>query len=73
MLYEHYGKVPQIEYMCYQDFLNVLKKEDAVVSKEHIDRSPNISMEKAKRMLGFECIYSEKDSLLESIDSVLSS
>lgn len=71
MLYEHYGKKPNIEYMCYGDFLNMIENEEAIVSKEHIDRSPNISMAKAKELLDFESIYTEKDALIESIDCLL--
>lgn len=70
MLYRHYGREVNIEYLGYKDFLLSLDEEDAVVSAEHIDRSPNISMEKAREVLGFESIYSEEDTLLEAIDSI---
>lgn len=68
MLYKHYGKKVNIDYINYKDFLSMLDYNDAAVSAEHIDRSPNVSMEKAKKMLGFKNIYTEKDLLLESID-----
>lgn len=64
------GREANIEYLGYKDFLLSLDEEDAVVSAEHIDRSPNISMEKAREVLGFESIYSEEDTLLEAIDSI---
>lgn len=70
ILYEHYGKDCKIEYVNYKDFLTLLDYNDAMISAEHIERSPNVSMEKARRVLGFECSYTEEDTLIESIESM---
>lgn len=71
VLYEHFGNEPQIEYVKYEEFLSTQNVEDAVVSAEHIDHSPNISMKKAKSILNFEPLYSERDTVLEAIDSII--
>ena len=70
-LYRHFGHEPAITYMPYQAFLNKLTHENAEASAEHIDRSPVASMDKAKRMLGFEPAHSSIDTVLEAIDSIL--
>lgn len=71
MLYQYYGNKPNIEFVDYKHFMTQLKRQDAVVSAEHIDRSPNVSMRKAKLFLDFEPLYSEKETLIEAIQSIL--
>ncbi|MGM9521304.1 MAG: NAD-dependent epimerase/dehydratase family protein [Oscillospiraceae bacterium] len=69
-LYRHFGHEPNIRYVPYGEFLKALSPEDAAVSAEHIDRSPVCSMEKARRMLGFEPKHSSIDTVIESIESI---
>ena len=41
--------------------------EDAKATWEHIARSPNCAMEKAKRLLGFTPRYSSLEAVQESV------
>ena len=69
-LYEKYGQKPNLKFVPYTQ----LKEELTGVSQfeylEHVDRSPCASMDKAKRILGFEPAYDEWATLEESIDSM---
>jgi len=70
-LYDYYGQERRIVYLKYMDFLNSLNKEDAIESREHIERSPNVSMKKAREKLGFVNQYSERDTVIEAVDSIM--
>lgn len=70
LLYSHYNKTPNINYVDYNTFLSHLNQEDAIVSHEHIERSPNISMKKAKEILGFHSKYTEYELIIEAITSI---
>lgn len=70
LLFYHYNQKVNIEYVSYEQFISMLNMEDAMISEEHILRSPNISMEKAKDILGYRPIYSERDTIFEAMDSV---
>ncbi len=70
-LYDYFGKKPKIGYVSYEEFLKGLSPEEAAVSAEHIDRSPNVSMEKAERILGFENSYTEMETILDSLHGLI--
>lgn len=69
-LYAHFGKEPAIRYIPYDAFMASLSAEEAATAREHIDRSPCASMEKAKDLLGFVPAHHALDTVLEAIDSI---
>lgn len=69
-LYRHFGHEPNIKFVPYSEFLATLSGVRLNESIEHLDRSPCASMEKAKKMLGFEPLYDETATLIESVESI---
>lgn len=70
LIYKYYNKDPLIEYLEYEDFLSSLDPYHSKISKEHIDKSPNVSVNKAKQILNFSPIYSEKDIIIECLNNL---
>lgn len=71
-LYAHFGREANIRYVPYDTFMASLSPQDAATAKEHIDRTPCASMEKAKDLLGFVPAHHALDTVLEAIDSIRS-
>ncbi len=68
LLYSHFGHTPKLEYVPYEKFAQMVEKEDATETYEHIRRSPSCSMEKAEKLLGFVPKYSSIDTVISALD-----
>ncbi len=62
-----FGKTANIKYLSWEEWKNTVSKEDADMTWEHIAHSPNLSIEKAKRMLNYKPHYSSLDALYEAV------
>lgn len=69
-LYQYYGKEPLIKLVDYQQFLNGMNKEDAMVTEEHLLHSSMVSVDKIKQVLGYEPKYSELDTIVDSLEAM---
>lgn len=67
-LYEHFGHAPNISYLPYAQFAEKIAKEDAFDTYDHIRRSPNCSMEKAEKLLGFVPKHSSIDTVISALN-----
>lgn len=67
-----FGKEANLVFKPFDEFRNDVAESDANETYEHILRSPNHSMEKAKRLLGFTPSYSSFESVKESLDWMIS-
>jgi len=63
-----FGKEANLVFKSFDEFRMDVAEADANETYEHILRSPNHSMEKAKRLLGFIPSYSSFESVKESLD-----
>ena len=63
-----FGKEANLVFKPFDEFKNDVPETDANVTYEHIVRSSNHSMEKAKRLLGFTPGYSSFAAVRESLD-----
>lgn len=63
-----FGKEPKLEFLPYQRWAESQAPEDAQQTLEHIERSPNCSMEKAKRLLGFVPRQSSLQAVQEAVE-----
>lgn len=66
-MYRWFGHEPIIDFLPYAEWAKGEKSEDAAATLEHIARSPNCSMEKAKALLGFRPRYSSLEAVQESV------
>ena len=66
-LYAYYGREPEIESLPWSEFKTRVSENDAGITWDHIRRSPSCSMEKAKRLLGFEPAYTSMETVTDSL------
>jgi nucleoside-diphosphate-sugar epimerase len=67
-----FGKEANLVFKPFDEFRNDVTETDANATYEHILRSSNHSMEKAKRLLGFTPSYSSFEAVKESLDWMIS-
>lgn len=61
------GKQAQLEFMPMESWLSTLQKEDALNAYEHIFRSQNCSIEKARTLIDFRPQYGSFAAILQSL------
>ena len=66
-MYRWFGHKPLLDYQPYEEWAKQQTAEDAKATWEHIARSPNCSMEKAHRLLGFRPSFSSLDAVQQSV------
>ncbi|KQS75387.1 epimerase [Rhizobium sp. Leaf384] len=62
-----FGRDPDLTFLPYDQWAADRPAEDAKATWEHIARSPNCSMEKAKRLLGFAPRYTSLQAVEEAV------
>ncbi|HHY51335.1 MAG TPA: NAD(P)-dependent oxidoreductase [Alphaproteobacteria bacterium] len=67
-MFRWFGKVPQISYQPYHVWRTSQTPEEAQATWEHISRSPSHSIEKARRLLGYEPRYSSLAAVEEAVN-----
>lgn len=67
-LYEHFGHTPKLSYLPFAEFAKKIAPEDAADTYDHIRRSPNCSMEKAEKLLGFVPRYTSVDTVISALN-----
>lgn len=63
-----FGHEPKLAFLPYEEWAKTETEVDAKATWEHIARSPNCSIEKAKRHLGFTPRYSSLQAVQESVE-----
>ena len=66
-MFAWHGHRPNIEYLPWEEWQKTVAKVDAATTWDHISHSPNCSMEKARRLLGFAPRYSSLAAVRESV------
>ncbi|TCL69615.1 NAD(P)-dependent oxidoreductase [Rhizobium sp. BK251] len=66
-MYRWFGREPMLEFLPFEKWAEGQKPQDARATWEHIARSPNCSMEKASRLLGFAPRYSSLEAVQEAV------
>ena len=62
-----FGKEAKLEFLPYEAWAERQHPEEAKATWEHIARSPNCSMEKARRLLGFTPRHSSLQAVQEAV------
>ncbi len=66
-MYRWFGREPRLGFEPYDSWKLKQSPEDAQATWEHISRSPNHSIEKARKLLGYEPRYSSLQAVQESV------
>jgi nucleoside-diphosphate-sugar epimerase len=62
-----YGREPRVRFLPWEEWRSCASEKDANVTWDHIARSPIYSIEKARRLLGYEPRYHSLDAIRESL------
>jgi nucleoside-diphosphate-sugar epimerase len=62
-----FGREPNLSFLPYEKWAETQKPEDAKATWEHIARSPNCYIEKARRLLGFAPRYTSLAAVEEAV------
>ena len=70
-MYRWFGHEPSLAYQPYETWSKGQSSEDAKATWEHLARSPNCSMQKAHRILGFKPHYESIEAVQQSVQWLL--
>ena len=62
-----FGRDPQLVYLPWEQWKAVHTAEEAAATWDHIAHSPSCSIDKARRLLGYEPRYTSFEAVLESV------
>jgi nucleoside-diphosphate-sugar epimerase len=62
-----FGHEPKLKFMPWDEWKATVSEADAQGTWEHIYRSPNASIEKARRLIGYEPRYTSLEAIFESV------
>ena len=62
-----YGKEANLSFLSWNEWKKTVSKRDAELTYDHIAHSPNGSIAKAKKLLGFRPKYSSLEAVKEAI------
>ncbi len=66
-----FGQPPKLRFLPFHDWRQSVSERDAAVTEDHIRHSPHCSIEKARRLLGFEPRYTPLQAVQESVSWLL--
>jgi len=66
-MYRWFGHEPKLSYLPFEQWKADVAEQDAAATWEHIARSPNHSMHKARRLLGFAPRYGSLEAVQEAV------
>jgi nucleoside-diphosphate-sugar epimerase len=70
-MYRWFGKEPALSFHSWEDWKAMQTPENAAATWEHIARSPNASIEKGRRLLGYAPRYTSLAAVQESVSWLL--
>jgi nucleoside-diphosphate-sugar epimerase len=62
-----FGQAPNIRFLPWEEWRQNHSEKDARITWDHIARSPNCCIEKARRLLGYEPRYESLEAIQESV------
>lgn len=71
LLARHFGHEPQLSFLPWGEFVAEVGEKNAIMTHDHITRSPHFSMAKTHRVLGFTPRYSEEATVLCAADALV--
>jgi len=72
-MYRWFGHEPRLSYAPFEAWKTSQREEDWRATWEHLSRSPSHSIEKGRRLLGYEPRYSSLQSVYESVQWLIDS
>lgn len=70
-IYRWFGRGPRLSYLPFEQWQATQNPDEAAATWEHIARSPSHSIDKARRLLGYEPRYSSLQAVYEALASLI--
>jgi len=70
-MFAWFGRRPALAFLPWDEWRRTVREEDALETWEHIAHSPCCSIEKARRLLGYQPRYTSLEAVTESVDWLL--
>jgi nucleoside-diphosphate-sugar epimerase len=70
-MFAWFGRRPALAYLPWEEWRRTVSEEDALETLEHITHSPCCSIEKARRLLGYQPRYTSLEAVTESVQWLL--
>jgi nucleoside-diphosphate-sugar epimerase len=68
-----FGRQALLRFLPWDEWRRQVSDRDAAVTWDHIARSPNCSIEKARRLLGYAPRYRSADAIKQAVDDLIAS
>jgi len=68
-----FGREANLRFLPWEEWRSRVSERDARVTWDHIAHSPNCSIEKARRLLGYAPAYRSAEAVRESLDALIAS
>ncbi len=68
-----FGREAQLSFLPFEEWRNGVSGRDAQVTWDHIAHSPNCSIEKARRVIGYAPRYRSAEAVREAVDAAIAS
>lgn len=62
-----FGQEPNLKFLAWEEWRKTLPEDEANATWEHISRSPNASIEKARRLIGYQPRYTSLQAVFEAL------
>jgi nucleoside-diphosphate-sugar epimerase len=62
-----FGQKPNLKFLAWEEWKTTVSETEATATWEHIIRSPNASIDKARRLINYQPIYTSLDAVYESV------
>ena len=72
-MFRFFGQEAKIEFIPFEDWRQTVSEKDARTSWDHLAHSPNCSIAKARKLLGYEPRYTSLEAVQESVTSAFRS
>ncbi len=66
-----FGQTPQLKFLPWEEWRGLNTPEDAASTWDHIAHSPNASIDKARRLLGYQPRYSSLQAVYEAVQELI--
>ena len=62
-----FGREARLRFLPWPEWKQTVSEEEAAATWEHISRSPNASIDKARRLINYQPRYSSLEAVFESV------
>ena len=66
-MFAHFGQKPRLEFLPWEEWKQTVTEDEAAATWDHIAHSPNGSIAKARKKLGYAPKYTSLDAVIESV------